>query len=154
MGMNQQTAQMFQQGLGFVQDLQEMSGGMTTDKAKASAQAGLVEVQARSDAWDSQQDAAGKAQEIREAREQERGKENTSWGGANLTMSGSKKLIRDARRIKDRQAEEDALFDGDLEAETLLEQGQQRANALRINSGGAPERSILSLGSKIYGARS
>ena len=68
-------------------------------------------------------------------------------------MSGSKAVIRDAKNVKDMQEEDDVLYQGKQNAEAILRQARNRANMLRINSGSSPERSILSLGSSVYGPR-
>jgi len=149
--MNQQTAQVLQNGLGFVQDLQALTDNSAT--ANAKDRAGVEETEARKRSWEASQEAKRNAERIRNEGEKRRGRENTSWGGANLAMSGSKEIVRDAGRIQDLQEEDDTLYEGQSDAETILDEGRQRANILRINSGVSPQRSTLSMGSQIYGTR-
>lgn len=154
MGTNsEQTIQAINQGMGMIE---EFSGRMNRDRSDSdsgSAEAKLLETDAKADALEAQRRAAKEARRVRAENERERSGERAGWGGSNLAMSGSKVAIRDARSIKDMQEEDDVLYEGQQNADTLLRQARNRANMLRINSGSSPDRSILSLGSSIYGPR-
>ena len=150
MGTNsKQTIQTINQGMGMIE---EFSDRMKQDRS-GSVEAGLLETDARADAREAQRRAAKEARRVRAENERERSGERAHWGGSNLAMSGSKAIVRDAKNIKDMQEEEDVLFEGQQSADAILRQARNRANMLRINSGSSPERSILSLGSSIYGPR-
>jgi len=153
MGTNSaQALNMVQDGLGLVQDFQKKMGNSSSGDNSSEEQARLREVEAKRKAWETQRHAAGEAEDLRSERERGRSRRTAGWGGSNLSMSGSKQLVRDADRMKDRQDEEDVLFEGAADANSILQDDRNSANMLRINSGGAPKRSILSMGSKIYGA--
>lgn len=132
--------------------IQDIAGDITQNQSNpADDQAKMMETEARSNAWNVQQGAKKDAGELRAKREMGRAHSTAGWGGSNLAMSGSKKLIRNSQRLKDRQAEEDVLFQGQADADAILADGRQKGNMLRINSGSSPNRSTLSMGSKIYG---
>lgn len=153
MGTNStQALNMVQDGLGLVQDFQKMVGKPSSGNNSTEEQAKLMEVDAKRKAWETERHAAGDAEDLRSERERGRSRRAAGWGGSNIAMSGSKALVRDADRIKDRQDEEDVLFEGAADADSALQNGRNSANMLRINSGVSPNRSILSMGSKIYGA--
>ncbi len=154
MGTNSdQATQAISQGMDMIEDL---TGRMSRDRDEADAargQARLLETDARGEAHDAQRRAAMEARRLRRENERDRSAERARWGGSNLDMSGSKTLVRDARRLQDRQEEDDVLFEGQQSAESILGSARNRANMLRINSGASANRSILSLGSSIYGPR-
>ncbi|WP_316899227.1 hypothetical protein [Pseudodesulfovibrio indicus] len=147
-----QPAALLQEGLTLFEDasntFNRISGGSS---GNAEAQARLLETDAGADAQDIRRRSVKDAAALREDREKDRAARNTRWGGSNLAMSGSKRLVRDAGRIKDRQDEEDTLFEGEMNARSALRDARTRANLLRINGGGSGNRSTLSLGSSIYG---
>jgi len=154
MGTNAQQALTFiNDGLGLIEDFQQMTGSRS-GSGSAEAQARLAETDARGNALEAQRKAKKDAERLRDEREASRSQNTANWGGANLQMTGSKKLISDANTLKDMQDEEDVLFEGQRDADAILRQGRNRGNILRINGGGSPDRSTLSLGSKIYGPRS
>lgn len=144
---------MFQDGLNMFQDIQKKVGGMSSQNDSEEDRARLIETDAKGRATEAQRQARKDAGELREERERLRSRRSTIGGGSNLAMSGSRKLVRDADRISDMQDEEDALFEGQSRSDSILRDGRNRANMLRINSGGSSERSILTMGSKIYGTR-
>jgi len=156
MGTNASTQSMqtLQQGLDLFKDVTDFLGDRTAEKSgnsEAENRAALIETDAAGEAQDLRRRAEQDADEIRETREQARGAAGARWGGSNLAMSGSKALIRDAKRLQDRQEEEDALFEGEMNARSRLHAANKQANMMRIADGGSPSRSILSQGSKIYG---
>ncbi|AMK10346.1 hypothetical protein AWY79_04045 [Pseudodesulfovibrio indicus] len=143
-----------QQGLDLFDDVSGAFGDLSDNGRSsgiAEAKARLLETDAEGDAKDIRRRAVKDAAELREEREKGRAGRNTRWGGSNLAMSGSKALVRDAGRIKDTEDEEDTLFEGEMNAQSALRDARTRANMLRINGGGTGDRSILSLGSSIYG---
>lgn len=153
MGTNaQQALTLINDGLGLVEDFQKMTS-TSSGSGGAEAQARLIETDARGDAMEAQRKAKKDAERLRDEREANRSRETANWGGANLQMSGSKKLVRDASVLQDKQDEDDVLYEGQRDANAILRQGRNRANMLRINNGGSPNRSTLSMGSKIYGPR-
>lgn len=157
MGMDKNTTGMLQQGVDLVGDIMSFTSG-TGDGSSAYAneahQRGLLsETEAKGEAQDIQRTAKKDANQLRSLRENVRSKRTTNWGGSNLAMSGSKKLVRDGHRTKDNQAEDDVLFEGQMEADKVMQNSRHKANLLRINSGAAPVRSTLSLGSSIYTRR-
>lgn len=151
---NEASTQVLQQGVDLFSDVTDFlgrrSGRQETDSS-ARDRAALIEADAAGAAHDtrrrSERDAAG----LRDERERARSRGNAGWGGSNLAMTGSKALIRDAERLKDRQAEEDVLFEGEKDAESRLRAARSRANTLRMGDSVSAVRSTLSLGSKIYG---
>jgi hypothetical protein len=153
MGTNStQPLDTLEQGFGLFNDFQQRINSRS--KGDNSVQARLWETEAKGNVHDIRRKAVKDGQALREDREKNRSSHNTKWGGSNLAMSGSKKLIRDAERIQDRQDEEDVLFQGEMDARGALNDARRRSNLLRINSGLPADRSTLSLGSKIYGTRS
>jgi len=146
---NTASPQNLEQGISLLDGLTGYLGGQKDNQA--DARAGLIETDAAGTAHDTRRRAETDAAVLREDRERARSKENTRWAGSNLAMSGSKALIRDADRLKDRQAEEDVLFEGEMNARSGLRSARNQANMLRIGEKTSPARSILSLGSKIYG---
>lgn len=157
MGIDQQTAGILQQGVDLAGDIMGLANrpmdGSSAMAWEADARARLAETDAKGDALDVQRKTKKEARAIRAEGERMRSKRNASWGGSNLAMSGSRKLVADGSRIKDRQAEDDMLFEGQMDANRILNEGRHRGNLFRINGEGAPERSTLSLGSKIYSRR-
>lgn len=155
MGSNaQQALSIIDQGVGLFQDIHQMSSSRDSAASRGNAEADLLETDAKANAYESQRQAKKEASKLRNDRERKRARQQADWGGANLSMSGSKALIRDANTIQDLQDEDDVLFEGQRESNAILRQARNRANALRINSGASANRSILSMGSKIYGPRS
>ncbi len=155
MGMDQQMVGNIKQGIDMVEDVMGRfnrpdNNSASRYSAEAEANAGLRETQARAKARDIQHDALSDARNLREAREQNRSRRNAGWGQSGLAMSGSKALVRDGNRFKDRQDEADVLFEGDQAAQDALQSGRQAGNMFRINGGGTPRRTTLALGSKIY----
>ena len=148
---SQQAVQAISQGVDMFKDLQRKTGKGRSDTG--SDQARLLETDARGDAGEARRRAEKAARRMRAKNERERSGERADWGGSNLEMSGSKAAIRDAKRVKDMQEEDDVLYEGRQSADAILRQARNRANMLRINSGSSPDRSILSLGSSIYGPR-
>ena len=137
------------QGQGLFDDVRDYLGRGAGKSA--DGRAGLIETDAKGEARELKRRAAQEAAGLREDRARERGANNARWGGSGLAMSGSKALIRDADRLRDRQDEEDALFEGEMAAKARLRTARDRADSLRGSGGVPPVRSILSLGSKIYG---
>jgi hypothetical protein len=153
MGNNAST-QVLQQGMDLFSDVTDFLGDRTgSSKAGPSAEdrAALIETDAAGEAHDLKRRSGQDAARLREEGERSRSRGAAGWGGSGLAMSGSKALIRDADRLKDRQAEEDVLFAGDQDARSRLRAARNQANMLRIGEKASPARSILSLGSKIYG---
>ena len=151
MGTNsEQALQAINQGMGMIE---EFSGRVGRDRS-VSAEAGLLENDAKADAREAQRRAGKEARRVRAENERDRSGERTDWGGSNLAMSGSKAVVRDARSIQDMQEEDDVLFEGRQASDAILRQARNRANMLRINNGSSPSRSILSLGASVYGPRS
>lgn len=151
---NSASSAMLQQGLDLFDDVKSRLENRNSSTAAADAaegQAKLIETDAAGEAHDIRRKAVQDASALREEREQARGASHADWGGSGLAMSGSKALIRDADRLKDRQDEEDVLFEGEQTAQSRLRAARNQANMLRINGGGTADRSTLSLGSKIYG---
>jgi len=157
MGMDQGTVGALQKGIGLVGDFMSLANGAddgwSADTGETDEKGRMLEIDAKGDALDVQRRAGKDAKILRSAQEGGRAKRNTGWGASNLAMSGSKELIREAGRAKDAQAEEDVLFDGQVEADGILREGRRKANLFRINGGVSPVRSTLLLGSKIYGPR-
>lgn len=154
MGSNSQQAfEVINQGFGMFQDIQKQLAP-PEGSGRAQDEARLLETDARGEALEAQRQAKKEARRVRDARERERSGERATWGGSNLAMSGSKALVRDAQSTKDMQEEEDVLFEGQRNADAILNNARNRANMLRINGGASPNRSTLSMGSKIYGPRS
>ena len=153
MGMDEQTGTLLEKGVELAQGFMEQDAGNDArdDAARlAEARAGLTEQDAAADASLAKSRAKREAAEYRDQAERERAGTHAAWGTSNLAMSGSKALVRDGAKTKDRQAEEDLLFEGDQEARRLLNQGRNKANLLRIDGGGSANRSTLALGSKLY----
>ncbi|QJB56176.1 hypothetical protein [Pseudodesulfovibrio sp. zrk46] len=111
-------------------------------------EARMMELDAEADAAEVARQAEKQASALREERELERGKQNTRWGRSGLAMNGSKQLVRDATRQRDKEDEEDVLFEGELKEQDVLDRGLRDANRYRIRRGLKP--STLSLGSTIY----
>lgn len=153
MGMDQQGIGALKQGMHMAGQLVDLVNGSDADDTAADlarANAGLAEQDARASAHDQQQAARQQAAAFREKAEQERAGQHAEWGASNLAMSGSKRLVHDSARLKDNQAEQDILFQGDQAARDTLNQGRNRANLLRINGGASADGSTLALGSKLY----
>jgi hypothetical protein len=148
---NDASTQVLQQGMDLFGDVTDFLGGRTGGNKPAADRAALLETDAAGDAHDLKRRSEQDAAKLREERERTRSRSAAGWGGSGLAMTGSKALIRDADRLKDRQAEEDVLFEGEQDAESRLRTARSRANMLRIDESLAPVRSTLSLGSKIYG---
>ncbi|WP_319582947.1 hypothetical protein [uncultured Pseudodesulfovibrio sp.] len=151
---NDASTQVLQQGVDLFSDVTDFLGQRTgTRRTSPSAEdrAVLLETDAAGAAHDVRRQSARDAARLREDRERERSRGNAGWGGSGLDMSGSRAIIRDAERLQDRQDEEDVLFEGEQDARTGLRSARNRANMLRIGETGSAERSILSLGSKVYG---
>ena len=153
MGMDKQTAGTIQQGLdlfGDFADLVNDSDNSTPYAAEAEANARLTEQDALSTAWDQQQAAGKNASEYRATAEKDRSSQHANWGKSNLAMSGSKQLIDRSSRVRDRQAEDDILFQGDQDVRLTLNKGRRQGNMLRINNNASANGTTLSLGSKLY----
>jgi len=154
MGMDQGTLGFLQQGVDLAGDVMSLvnqpDDGSSEVAAIADEKGLLMEADAKADAREAQRQAKKEAARLRGDREALRGKANADWGGANLAMSGSRKLVKDANSIKDLQDEQDVLFEGQADADAILRTGRNNANMLRINGGATPRRSTLSLGSSIY----
>ncbi|MEZ7198300.1 hypothetical protein [Pseudodesulfovibrio karagichevae] len=151
---NDASTQTLEQGMDLFSNVTDFLGGrIGGNKAASTAgdRAALLETDAAGDAHDLKRRSERDAAKFRGERERTRARGNAGWGGSGLDMSGSKALIRDADRLKDLQAEEDVLFDGERNAESRLRTARSQGNLLRIDEGLAPVRSTLSLGSKIYG---
>jgi hypothetical protein len=151
---NNGSVQMFQQGLDLFNDVKNSLGGQrkeSRNEAGVKGRAALLETDASGEAHDIRRQAEQDAERLRDERERSRSMGRARWGGSNLAMSGSKALIRDANRLKDRQDEEDVLFEGELKADSRRRAARNQANMLRIDNGVSPVRSTLSLGSRIYG---
>jgi hypothetical protein len=151
---NEASTQVLQQGVDLFSDVTDFLGDRNSRKAAASnakGRAALIETDAAGAAHETRRQAERDAAGLRDERERGRSRGNAGWGGSNLAMSGSKALIRDAERLKDRQAEEDVLFEGEMNARSGLRSARNRANMLRIDENVSPVRSTLSMGSKIYG---
>lgn len=150
---NTTSPQTLQQGVSLFNDVTDFLGARTAGQSPANAEerARLIETDAEGEARDIRRRAEQDAARLREDQEHARAGNNAEWGGSGLAMSGSKALIRDADRLKGRQDEEDILFDGEKDARSRLRSANNRANMLRIGGDASPRRSILSLGSKIYG---
>lgn len=156
MGMNQQAVQGLQQGLNLFGDVMELANGGQSDSGYSAAseeQALMMELDAKEQAMAQGRATRKTARKTREEREQGRATQNARWGQSGVAMSGSKALIRDASLHQDTQEEEDILFEGDMAQRGILEKGNRDANMFRINQGGAPKRSTLSMGSSIYDYR-
>ena len=153
MGMDEQSGSLLEKGVEMAQGFMERGAGndARAEGARlAESRAGLAEQDAAADTSLARQRAKGDAADFRDRAERERAGTQAAWGASNLAMSGSKKLVRDGAKRRDRQAEEDLLFEGDQEARRLMNQGRNRANMLRIDGGGRATRSTLALGSKLY----
>lgn len=151
MGTNsQQALQAIDQGVDLFKDIREMTSSQSSD----NEQARLLETDAKADAREAQRDAVKEARQTHSENEHTRSAEQAAWGASNLKLSGSKSLIRDAKSIQDKQEEDDILYEGQRNADSILRQARNRANLLRINSGSSANRSTLSMGSSIYGPRS
>jgi hypothetical protein len=144
MGIDQKASQqdygLFQQGTdlaGSVLNLLTTPGG---DSGLAEEAARLRELDARKQAADTLRHTDREADRLREELERERAAKNTAWGASGLTMSGSKKLLREA----------DIRAWGEREAADTLDQARAGANLTRINGAARPASTILSLGSRIY----
>jgi hypothetical protein len=151
---NEASTQVLQQGVDLFSDVTDFLGDRNSRKAAASnakGRAALIETDAAGAAHETRRQAERDAAGLRDEQERGRSRGNVGWGGSNLAMSGSKALIRDADRLKDRQAEEDVLFEGEMNARSGLRSARNRANMLRIDENVSPVRSTLSMGSKIYG---
>ncbi|HKI82315.1 MAG TPA: hypothetical protein VKA04_11765 [Pseudodesulfovibrio sp.] len=151
---NEASTQVLQQGVDLFSDFRDHLVKRTAGENAASSagdRAALLETDAAGDAHDIRRRTEQDAVRLRKEREQVRSRGNAGWGGSGLAMSGSKALIRDAERLKDRQAEEDVLFEGEMHAQSGLRSARNQANMLRIGENRSPVRSTLSLGSKIYG---
>ena len=153
MGMDQNALGVMQQGVDLFGQIQGVMNGQpkTPDYAKqADEQGRLMELNAGDDALDVRRKAKRSAAGLRDERERARSRSTASWGGGNLAMSGSKRLVRDGQRTKDLQDEEDVLFEGEAQAQSALNDGRRRANLFRIQNNADPVRSTLSMGSKIF----
>lgn len=155
MGMDTQTVGTLQQGLTLAGDVMGMLGssnaGVSTGvDGTTEEMARMTELDSREKAEAAKRRARDEARDIRATLEQGRANSTTQWGRSNLAMSGSKTLVRDGLRSAGRQKEEDALFDGQMEADEEMGKGMRNANLFRINNGISPSRSTLSQGSTIY----
>ncbi len=155
MGMDQQTAASLQKGVGLANDFMDLVNGSADSgqpdySAQAEANAMLVKQDTAESAYDQKQAAKKEAAIYRETAEQKRAGSHTNWGKSNLAMSGSKQLIRQSERLKDTQAEDDLLFQGDQQVQSTLNQGRHKGNLLRINGEATANNTTLSLGSKLY----
>lgn len=158
MGMDQATVGVLQQGIGLVGDFMNLANSGTENGSSAYAneaneQGRMVEIDARGNALNAQSQAKKDASTVRSTQEGLRAKRSAEWGRSNLAMSGSKQLVEESNRTKDLQAEDDTLFQGQTEADEIMNEGRHKANMLRINGGSTPVRSTLSLGSIIYGPK-
>jgi hypothetical protein len=154
MGIDQKASQqdygLFRQGTdlaGSVLNLLTTPGG---DSGLAEEAARLRELDARKQAADTLRHTDREADRLREELERERAAKNTAWGASGLTMSGSKKLLRETARTADAREEADIRAWGEREAADTLDQARAGANLTRINGAARPASTILSLGSRIY----
>jgi hypothetical protein len=120
------------------------SAGLTEEAAR------LRELDARKQAAHTLRDTDREADRLREELERERAAKNTAWGASGLTMSGSKKLLRETARTADAQEEADIRAWGEREARDTLERARAGANVTRIHGSARPATTTLSLGSRIY----
>lgn len=153
MGMDQQVSSMMDQGLTLFEDIAGFTSGQDkrpVQNPEAEARAGLMETDARGEARDALRRGRQAASDLRDDRERERAGQTARWGRSGLAMSGSKRLVRDASRTRDRQAEEELLDQGETESREALNRGRHKANLFRIDHGASPRRTTLSLGSNIY----
>lgn len=154
MGINNESISSIQSGLtlieGFMNASGQGTGSVADHSATAEEQARMVELDAKAQS-SAQQTAAGKeADSARTILEKNRANDNTAWGQSNLAMSGSKALVKEAVHQQDLDTEEDLRFEGEAAARETLDTGVRQANLLRISQGVTPDRSTLSLGSRIY----
>lgn len=110
----------------------------------------MIELEGRDEAMSQRRQARATAADVRAEKEVARGRENANWGQSGLAASGSRSLVQAGRRIGDRQAEEDVLFDGDQRAKKAEKTALRKANVFRIRNGRSTGRTTLSLGSKLY----
>ena len=158
MGMDQQSIGNIQQGLNLAGDVMNMFNAPsspldeTSDDYTTAAEerAKMTELNARERALAEKRRAKNTAESVHSSQEMERSKRNANWGRSGVTMSGSKELVRESRETKDQQAEDDALFEGEMNARQIMDKGQRDANLFRINNGVTPGQSTLSLGSTLY----
>lgn len=155
MGSNNKNSASIQEGFKMIGNLTDMFSGKSPGTEIDSSgdheeMAQMAEFDARERALAEEKLAEKKAEDVHVKQEQDRSKRNTEWGQSGLAMSGSKELVRESRQLKDRQDEEDELFEGDMETRETMDKGMREANLFRISRGIAPTRSTLSLGSEPY----
>ena len=153
MGMNESFMGDMEKGLGMFQRIQSSLGGgpeKPNYAKQADEQARMMEIDARDDALDILRKAERTASIVRDDRERNRANSAARWGGSNIAMSGSAQLVRDSQRIKDRQEEEDVLFEGEAQAMSSFRKKRRQADLFRIQNDASPRRTTLSMGSKIY----
>jgi hypothetical protein len=151
--MDAQTMGTLQQGIDLVGDFVSLANEPGNDNPygpEAEAGARLAEQDAREEAWDRKQAARDEAADYRESAEKDRSGRRAEWGRSNLALSGSRQLVDRADRLKDRQEEDDILFQGDQDVRSALDRGRRRADMLRINNNADRTGTTLSLGSKLY----
>lgn len=158
MGSSNMSTVDIQNGFNMVGDLigiiDSTKSGTTIDNSGANEErAKMKELDAREQAMAEKRQARNTARGMHEENEQGRSARNAEWGGSGLAMGGSAELVRDGRKLKDKQAEDDILFEGDAQARKAMDNGMRSANLFRIETGIAPAKSTLSLGSTLYNKR-
>lgn len=155
MGSNNQNAADIQKGFNMIGDLFTMfdtsKPGTPVDySGDYEEKATMMELDARERAIKEKQQTRETARGIHAEQEAERARKRTEWGRSGMARSGSSQLVQEARQQESREAEEDALFEGDQRADEIMDKGMRDSNLFRINTGLKPQRSTLSLGSKLY----
>lgn len=155
MGSNNISAGNLQKGFNMADNLFNMfSNSKTGTSVDLSGdfeeQATMMDLDARERAMEEKRAARKQARAIRDEQEKGRSQRTAEWGRSGLAMSGSHKLVSEARRTESKEAEDDVLFQGDMHADRIMAKGMRDSNLFRINNGQAPKRTTLSLGSKLY----
>ncbi len=155
MGSNNKNSANIQDGFKMIGNLTDLFSGKSPGteidySGDYEEMAQMAELDARERAIAKERLAKEKAEDVHVKQEHDRSKRNTKWGQSGLTMNGSKELVQESRQLKDRQDEEDELFEGEMESRETMDKGMREVNLFRISKGIAPTRSTLSLGSELY----
>lgn len=151
MGMNEQDVSAFEEGFSNINGLFSQINGFAHNKNNPYMNRGeLIKAQAKKDAYTVRLDAKQKALKAREDLQHVRGTRKAEWGSSNLAMGGSKQLIQDAVDNQAQQTEEDILYKGEQDAQSILRQAHNSSRLIKAQNDLPADSSTLSLGSKIY----
>jgi len=153
MGMIKDSSRGFSKGVELLTDVVEFAG--LQEKVKISrdgeydAEAGMKELDALNEASEHRWKASEEARLSHEEMEQDRSKARADWGQSGVALSGSRQMVLDGQRERDRRIEANQELEDDLKEKSILNKGLREANKYRIAMGRSP-KTTLSLGSTIY----